>query len=187
MPCPPAIKSLRFWPTQENPAHHHQRHHGGRDFHLRRLHLPRPVLPGAVGVLHGTHFSVAWKVENVRNPAIAIPGWPTVTVYGEEIPMSAEAMMMAIAERLDLPGFGPNGFGEGVPFTRPEHLYLKQVANLAFGEKEDGSDGVPEADDEEMRIFREARRHLPKSVTTKRPGKRLSATMKVCGAKRSIY
>jgi anaerobic selenocysteine-containing dehydrogenase len=113
---------------------------------------------------HGTHFSVAWKVENARNPAIAIPGWPTVTVYGEELPMSAEAMMMAIAERLDLPGFGPNGLGEGIPFTRPEHLYVKQAANLAFGEREDGSDGVPEADDEEMRIFREARRFLPKTV-----------------------
>ncbi len=118
--------------------------------------------------LHGTHPSVPWKVENVRNPAISIPGWPTVTVYGEEIPMSAEAMMMAIAERLDLPGFGPNGLGEGVPFTRPEHLYLKQVANIAFGEKEDGSDSVPEADDEELRIFREARRHLPKSVYDER-------------------
>lgn len=113
---------------------------------------------------HGSHPSVPWKVENVRNPAIAIPGWPTVTVYGEEIPMSTEALMMAIAEKLDLPGFGPNGLGDGVPFTRPEHLYLKQVANLAFGEKEDGSDGVPEADAEELRIFREARRHLPKSV-----------------------
>ncbi|MBP6472518.1 MAG: molybdopterin-dependent oxidoreductase [Chloroflexi bacterium] len=114
--------------------------------------------------LHGTHPSVPWKVENVRNPAISIPGWPTVTVYGEEIPMSAEAMMMAIAEKLDLPGFGPDGLGEGVPFTRPEHLYLKQVANIAFGEKEDASDNVPEADDEELRLFREARRHLPKSV-----------------------
>ena len=72
--------------------------------------------------------------------------------------------MMAIAERLNLPGFGPSGFGEGQPFTRPEHYYLKQVANLAFGEKEDGSDGVPEADDEEVRIFTEARRHLPKAV-----------------------
>jgi tetrathionate reductase subunit A len=29
--------------------------------------------------LHGTHPSVPWKVENVRNPAISIPGWPTVT------------------------------------------------------------------------------------------------------------
>jgi tetrathionate reductase subunit A len=114
--------------------------------------------------LHGTHPSVPWKVENVRNPAISIPGWPTVQVYGEEIPMSAEAMMMAIAEKLSLPGFGPSGFGDGVPFTRPEHLYLKQVANIAFGEKEDGSDSVPEADDEEMRIFREARRFLPRTV-----------------------
>jgi tetrathionate reductase subunit A len=113
---------------------------------------------------HGTHFSVPWKVENVRQPAVSIPGWPTVNVFGEEIPMSTEAVMMAIAERLDLPGFGPNGFGEGQPFTQPEHLYLKQVANLAYGEKEDGSDSVPEADDEEVRIFMEARRHLPKTV-----------------------
>lgn len=114
--------------------------------------------------LHGTHPSVPWKVENVRQPAIAIPNWPTVTVYGEEQPLSAEAMMMAIAEKLDLPGFGPNGFGEGAPFTRPEHMYLKQVANIAFGEKEDGSGSVSEADDEEVRIFLEARRHLPKTV-----------------------
>lgn len=117
---------------------------------------------------HGSHPSVPWKVENVRNPAISIPGWPTVTVYGEELPMCAEAMMMAIAEKLDLPGFGPDGLGEGVPFTRPEHLYLKQVANIAFGEKEDGSANVPEADAEEMRIFREARRHLPKAVYDER-------------------
>jgi len=114
--------------------------------------------------LHGTHPSVLWKVENVRQPAIAIPNWPTVTVYGEEQPLSAEAMMMAIAEKLDLPGFGPNGFGEGAPFTRPEHMYLKQVANIASGEKEDGSGSVSEADDEEVRIFLEARRHLPKTV-----------------------
>ncbi len=114
--------------------------------------------------LHGTHPSVPWKVENIRQPAIAIPGWPTVKVWGEEIPLSAEALMMAIAEKLDLPAFGPNGFGEGIPFTRPEHLYLKQVANIAFGEKADGSDSVPEADDEEVRIFLEARKHLPKSV-----------------------
>jgi len=113
---------------------------------------------------HGTHPSVPWKVENVRQPAISLPGWPTVTVFGEEIPLSFEALLLAIAERLELPGFGPDGFGTGVPFTRPEHLYLKQVANIAFGEKEDGSAGVPEADDEELRIFTEARRFLPKSV-----------------------
>lgn len=113
---------------------------------------------------HGSHPSVPWKVENVRNPAISIPGWPTVTVFGEEIPMSFEALLMAIAEKLDLPGFGPNGLGEGIPLTRPEQFYLKQVADIAFGDKEDGSDSAPEADDEEMRIFSEARRFLPESV-----------------------
>ncbi len=113
---------------------------------------------------HGSHPSVPFKVENIRNPVMALPNWPTVTVYGEEMPLSFEALLLAIAERLDLPGFGPNGFGEGMPYTRPEDLYLKQVANIAFGEKADGSDAVPEADDEELRIFVEARRHLPPSV-----------------------
>jgi anaerobic selenocysteine-containing dehydrogenase len=113
---------------------------------------------------HGSHPSVPWKVENVRQPAISLPGWPAVKVFGEEIPMSFEALLMGVAEKLELPGFGQNGLGQGMPYTRPEHFYLKQVADIAFGEKEDGSDMVPEADDEEVRIFLEARRHLPKSV-----------------------
>jgi anaerobic selenocysteine-containing dehydrogenase len=113
---------------------------------------------------HGSHPSVPWKVENVRQPVISIPGWQTTKVWGEEIPLSLEAVFLAIAEKLELPGFGPNGFGEGMPFIRPEDHYLKQVADIAFGEKEDGSDSVPEADDEELRLFLEARRHLPKSV-----------------------
>ncbi len=113
---------------------------------------------------HGSHPSVAYKVENVRQPAISLPGWPTTKVFGEEIPLSFEAVFLAIAEKLNLPAFGPNGFGAGTPYTRPEDFYLKQVANIAFGEKEDGSNGVPEADDEEVRLFREARRFLPKAV-----------------------
>lgn len=113
---------------------------------------------------HGSHPSVPWKVENVRQPSIFIPGWPTVKVFGEEIAMSWESLLLAISEKLELPGFGPNGFAEGVPYIRPEDHYLKQVADIAFGEKEDGSDSVPEADDEELRIFLEARRYLPKSV-----------------------
>lgn len=112
----------------------------------------------------GSHPSVPWKVENVRQPAIFLPGWPTVRVFGEEIAMSFEATFLGLAEKLELPGFGPNGFGEGIPYIRPEDHYLKQVADIAFGEKEDGSDSIPEADDEELRIFLEARRHLPASV-----------------------
>jgi anaerobic selenocysteine-containing dehydrogenase len=113
---------------------------------------------------HGSHPSVPWKVENFRNPAISIPGWPTTKVWGEEIPLSFEAIFLAVAEKLELPGFGPNGFGEGIPYIRPEDFYLKQVADIVFGEKEDGSDSIPEADDEELRIFLDARRHLPPSV-----------------------
>ena len=113
---------------------------------------------------HGSHPSVPWKVENIRQPAIALPGWQTVKVFGEEIAMSFEAVFLAIAERMKLPGFGPNGFGEGMPYIRPEDFYLKQVADIAFGDKEDGSESVPEASDEEVEIFLKARRHLPKSV-----------------------
>ncbi len=113
---------------------------------------------------HGSHPSVTYKVENVRNPTISIPGWQMVTVFGQEIPLSFEALLLGIAERLALPGFGPNGFGEGVPYIYPEDYYLRMVANLAYGEKEDGSDGVPEADDREVEIFLAARAHLPKQV-----------------------
>jgi anaerobic selenocysteine-containing dehydrogenase len=112
----------------------------------------------------GSHPSVPWKVENVRNPVISIPGWQTTKVFGEEIAYSWEALLIAIAEKMELPGFGPNGLGEGIPYIRPEDFYLKQVADIAFGEKEDGSDSVPEADDEELRIFLDTRRHLPPSV-----------------------
>jgi anaerobic selenocysteine-containing dehydrogenase len=47
---------------------------------------------------------------------------------------------------------------------REEDLYLRMVANVAFGDKPDGSDRVPAADAEEVRIFEQARRHLPKTV-----------------------
>lgn len=112
---------------------------------------------------HGSHPNNIWKVQPVRNPAIA-PVPETVNVFGEEMPISLEAFMLAVAEKLELPGFGPGGFGTGQDFKRPEDMYLRMVANLAFGEKGDGGDAVPEASDEELEIFLKARRHLPKSV-----------------------
>ncbi|MEM1544681.1 MAG: molybdopterin-dependent oxidoreductase, partial [Candidatus Bathyarchaeia archaeon] len=111
----------------------------------------------------GSHPSVAWKVQPVRQPVIP-PLTETVRVYGQEMPLSLEAMLLGLAEALGLPNFGPNGLGEGIPLTHPDDLYLRMVANLAFGEKEDGSDAVPDADDDEVRLFLEARKHLPKSV-----------------------
>ncbi len=111
----------------------------------------------------GSHPSVLWKVQPVRQPAIA-PLTETVKVFGQEMPICLESVLLGIAEALGLPNFGPNGFGDGQPLTHPDHLYLKMVANLAFGEKPDGSDAVPDASDEELRLFLEARKHLPKSV-----------------------
>jgi tetrathionate reductase subunit A len=112
---------------------------------------------------HGSHPNNIWKVQPVRQPAIP-PIPETVKVFGEQMPISLEAFMLAAAEKLGLPGFGRDGFGAGEDFRRPEAFYLKMVANIAFGEKPDGSDAVPEASDEELRIFEAARRHLPASV-----------------------
>ncbi|MBM3135935.1 MAG: molybdopterin oxidoreductase, partial [Chloroflexi bacterium] len=83
---------------------------------------------------HKSHPSVIVKNAPVRQPVIA-PLTETVKVFGVEQPASLEALLLGLAEKLGLSGFGPNGFGEGQPFVRGEDLYLKEVANLAFGDK----------------------------------------------------
>jgi len=111
----------------------------------------------------GTHPSVAPRVAPVRQPA-AMPLTETVTVFGEKMPISMESLLLGIAEKMKLPGFGENAFGPGLHLKREEDLYLRMVANIAAGDKPDGSDMVPAADAEEIRIFKEARRHLPDTV-----------------------
>ncbi|RMG95982.1 MAG: twin-arginine translocation signal domain-containing protein [Chloroflexi bacterium] len=106
---------------------------------------------------------VVTKVSKIRQPLVA-PLTETVVIDGEEMPISMEAFLIAVGKKLGLPGFGKDGLGEGFDFNRPEDYYLAMAANLAFGDKEDGSEMLPPASDEEMRIFREARAHLPKSV-----------------------
>jgi anaerobic selenocysteine-containing dehydrogenase len=109
----------------------------------------------------GSHPSVPHKVQPVRQPIMA-PIPETVKVFGEEMPISLEALLLAIAERLSLPGFGKNGLAAGQDFMRPEDFYLRMVANVAAGEKPDQA--VSDADEKEMKLFTEARRHLPKTV-----------------------
>lgn len=106
----------------------------------------------------GSHPNIAQKVQPVRNPVIA-PLTETVTVFGEEMPVSYESAMLAIAEKMKLPGYGKDGFGPGMDFSKPEDLYVKLVANLAFDGKE-----VPDADDREVELFVKSREHLPKTV-----------------------
>jgi len=80
------------------------------------------------------------------------------------MPMSFEAMILGIAENLKLPGFGSDAFGKGLDLKHPDDFYLRALANLGFGEKPDGSGAAPDADEAEVKIFREARRHLPTGV-----------------------
>lgn len=112
---------------------------------------------------HRTHPSIPHRVSPVRQPVIAGPN-ETVRVFGEDMPISLEAMLLAMAEQLGLPGFGPGGFKAGMDLLRPEDFYLKMVANIAFGDSSTGTDVCPDASDEELQIFQRARAHLPKSV-----------------------
>jgi anaerobic selenocysteine-containing dehydrogenase len=111
----------------------------------------------------GSHPSQVCKVAPVRQPAAA-PMTGTVTVFGQEMPISLESMLLGLAEKLGLPGFGDEAFGPGLALKREEDMYLRMVANIAFGEKADGSEKVPAASPEEIDIFLKARRHLPKTV-----------------------
>lgn len=112
---------------------------------------------------HRTHPSIVHRVSPVRQPVIPTPN-ETVKVFGEEMPVSMESVMLAIAERLQLPGFGPGGFGASGNLSRPEDYYLRMVANIAFGDASNGTDVCPDASDEEVQIFRNARKHLPKTL-----------------------
>ena len=107
---------------------------------------------------HGTHFNMPAKVQPVRQPVVA-PITETVKVFGEEMPICWESLLLAIAEKLNLPGYGENGFGPGIPFKHMDDMYIRMVANIAMEEP-----AVPDASDEEVELFIKAREHLPKSV-----------------------
>ena len=108
--------------------------------------------------MHGSHPNMPSKVQPVRQPVIA-PIPETVKVFGEEMPCSFEALILALAERLGMKGYGKDGFGPGQDFTRPDDFYIRMVANIAT----DGTP-VPDADDREMKLFLDSRKHLPKTV-----------------------
>jgi len=108
--------------------------------------------------MQGSHPNMPVKVQPIRQPVIA-PLPETVKVFGEEMPCSFEALLLALAEKLGMKGFGKDGFGPGQDFTRPDDFYIRMVANVAT----DGT-SVPEADDDELKLFLESRRHLPKTV-----------------------
>lgn len=113
--------------------------------------------------LQGSHPCIPNKVQPIRQPAMP-PIPEDCAVYGQRMPMCFEAMILAIAEKLKLPGFGEDAFGKGLDLKLPDDFYIRALANLALGEKPDGSEAVPDAAEDEMKVFREARRHLPAGV-----------------------
>jgi anaerobic selenocysteine-containing dehydrogenase len=109
--------------------------------------------------MQGSHPNMPVKVQPVRTPVIASPN-ELVKVFGEEQPISYEALWLALAERLGLAGFGKDGLAPGQDLTRPDDFYVRLTANVA----NDGKQPVADASDEEVRVFLQSRRHLPKSV-----------------------
>jgi anaerobic selenocysteine-containing dehydrogenase len=107
---------------------------------------------------HGSHPNMPAKVQPIRQPVIA-PIPETVKVFGEEMPCSYEALMLALSEKLGMKGYGKGGFGPGQDFTKPDDYYIRMVANVA-------TDGGPvsDADDTEIKLFLESRKHLTKTV-----------------------
>jgi len=112
------------------------------------------------GMPHTTPASPI-KHTKTRQPAVE-PLVEKVKVFGEEMHINMEAVMLAIAEKLKLPGYGKDGFAPGMDFTRQEDFYLKMVANVAAGDKP--GNVVPDASAKEMKIFLKARRHLSRAT-----------------------
>ena len=108
--------------------------------------------------MQGSHPNMPAKVQPIRQPVLA-PIPETVRVFGEEMPCCFETVILALAEKLGIKGYGKDGFGPGQDFTKQDDFYIRMVANVAT----DGSP-VPDADDAELKLFLESRKHLPKSV-----------------------
>ena len=108
--------------------------------------------------MQGSHPNMPAKVQPIRQPVLA-PIPETVKVFGEEMPCCFEAVILALAEKLGMKGFGKDGFGPGQDFTKQDDFYIRMVANVAT----DGTP-VPDADDKEVQLFLESRRHLPKTI-----------------------
>jgi anaerobic selenocysteine-containing dehydrogenase len=111
----------------------------------------------------GSHPSMVPKVGAFRQPA-AKPMTDVCTVFGQQMPISLEAMLLGLAEKLKLNGFGDDAFGKGLHLKHQDDMYLRMAANLAFGDRADGSEKLPPSSKEEMDIFLKARAHLPPTV-----------------------
>ena len=108
------------------------------------------------GTPHTTPAAVT-KMSKMRQPTIE-PLTETATIFGEKQHVGYESMLLAMAEKMGLPGYGDDGLGKGMPLKRIEDWYLKMASNLAAGDHK--GDALPDADAKEIEIFKKARRHM---------------------------
>ena len=101
------------------------------------------------------------KQSKVRQPTVE-PLTEKVKVFGKEMHVNMETIMLGIAEKLKLPGYGKDGFAPGMDFLRYEDYFLKMAANIAAGDKP--GKALPDASNKELKIFLNARRHLSKTT-----------------------
>ena len=88
------------------------------------------------------------KSSTVRWPAVE----PAVARTATGAPVNVESFLFAVAERLELPGFGDQGMSdaEGNPcaLKTAEDFFLRGLANMAFS----GGKAVPAASDDDMLV-----------------------------------
>lgn len=103
-----------------------------------------------------THTSpdVVAQLSKVRQPVVE-PMTATATVYGQKMHIGLETFTYAVAEKLNLGGYGKDGFAQGMDNLTESDYYLKLVENIAME-----GDGVPAASDDELAVFEKARKHL---------------------------
>ena len=108
--------------------------------------LPDTILYESWGAA-GPWGGVPTRTNSVRWPVLDSPAATTAT--GE--PVGLEAFLIAVAEKLDLPGFGddaiPDADGNLHPFKTREDWFARVLANMAFDEGP-----VPDADPDELAV-----------------------------------
>ena len=88
------------------------------------------------------------KSSTVRWPTVA----PAVARTASGAPVNVESFLFAVAERLQLPGFGDQGMsdaqGNPCALKTAEDFFLRGLANMAFA----GGKAVPPASDDDMLV-----------------------------------
>lgn len=102
-------------------------------------------------------FTAPWagvqqKASTARWPVVE----PRTARTADGQPVNMESFIIALALRLQLPGFGEGAIagadGKRYPLTRGEDFYLRAAANLAYA-----GQPVPEADDDDLAVSGVAR------------------------------